>query len=176
MRAEQNVKRFLALLLVLAPGTALAATQVDIDTLAESIRSTGTKIVESNTCEKGFQGYYQFEDKKIDQLTVCANNIDMKDPDQVWEVYAHEVTHIVQACDKAEGGRAFSDSYFPRIYRELQQLNPSSVEDTSLYGSWDKRQEIEARYMELLPPKDVIEFFHGSLCFEQQQRPQSTSR
>lgn len=157
------------LMLLLSCGPALAATQVDIDTLAESIRSTGTKIVERKDCEKGLQGFYQFESQKIDQLTICANNVDMSDADMVWEVYAHEVTHIIQACDKGDPGRAFDDTYFPRIYRELQQLNPSSVDDTSLYGSWDKRQEIEARYMELLPPKDVIDFFHASQCFEQPQ-------
>lgn len=161
----------LALLLLSTP--ALGATQVDIDTLAESIRSTGTKIVVRNDCEPNLQGYYAFEHQKVDQLTICSNNIDMKDTDQVWEVYAHEVTHIIQACDSAEGGRAFEDSYFPRLYRELQQLNPSSVDDTALYGSWDKRQEIEARYMELLPPGEVIDFFHSSLCFEQDEEAAS---
>jgi hypothetical protein len=155
------------LAVLLLGGPAPAATQVDIDTLAESIRDTGTQIVESKTCAKNMQGYYQFEARKIDQLTICVNNLDMNDPDQVWEVYAHEVTHIMQACDDAVNGRAFNDSVFPRIYRELQELNPTSVEETSLYGSWNKRQEIEARYMELLPPNQVIELFHGSLCFKQ---------
>ncbi len=163
------ITQALSLLAILLPaGPAGAATQVDIDTLAESIRSTGTKIVEKKDCEKDLHGYYQFENKVIDQLTICVNNLDMNDTDQVWEVYAHEVTHIMQACDDAETGQAFNDSYFPRIYRELQDLNPSSVEDTGLYGSWNKRQEIEARWMELQPPGRVIELFHSSLCFKQE--------
>lgn len=152
---------------LLLGGPAVAATQVDIEALAELIRSTGTTIVESQTCEKNMYGLYQFEDKKIDQLTICGNNIDLNDPDQVWEVYAHEATHIMQACDDASDGRAFSDAVFPRIYRELQELNPTSVEETGLYGSWNKRQEIEARYMELLPPNQVIALFEASRCFQQ---------
>jgi len=162
------VSRLLGSLVVLLLAMpSLAATQVDIDTLLEAVRQTGTELDVNNDCEKGLQGYYEFEDKKVDRLTICSNNVDMDDPDQVWEVYAHEVTHIIQACDAAEDGKAFDDAYFPRIYRELQQLNPSSVDDTALYGSWNQRQEIEARYMELQPPKEVIDFFYASQCFKQ---------
>jgi hypothetical protein len=160
-------RSLLSMVVLLSTGAAVAATQVDIDTLSEDIRSTGTRIVTRNDCEKTLFSYYQFEDKKIDELTLCTNTLNMKDLDQVWEAYAHEVTHIIQACDQSGMGQAFEDAYFPRIYRELQQLNPSSLEDTALYGSWSKRQEIEARYMELQPPGDVIDFFRSSQCFQQ---------
>lgn len=162
---------------MLQPSTAEAATQVDIATLAEAIRQSGTEIVESKNCEKDFLGYYEYkESPKIDRMTLCTNNLEANDMDQAWEVLAHETAHIMQTCDVLQGGPgfAFDDSYFPRIYRELQQLNPSSVDDTRLYGSWNKRQEIEARYMELLPPGDVIELFSESLCFSQPESQPSS--
>ncbi|MFM8675421.1 MAG: hypothetical protein ACKOCA_10520 [Vulcanococcus sp.] len=115
--------------------------------------------MERKDCGKNLLGYYQYEEKKVDQIVLCTNNIDVNDSDDVWEVLAHETTHIIQACDQTGEGQAFNDAYFPRIYRELQQLNPSSVGDTALYGSWSKRQEIEARSMELLPPEAVIALF-----------------
>ena len=157
----------LVLPLLLGAAPVQAATQVDVETLAKAVRETGTEIVESDRCEEGLKGYYEFEKDRIDRLTLCTNNIDVNDSDDVWEVLAHETTHIIQACDQTGEGQAFNDAYFPRIYRELQQLNPSSVGDTALYGSWSKRQEIEARYMELLPPEDVIDFFYKSQCFKQ---------
>lgn len=145
--------------------SALAATQVDINTLAEAVRSTGTSIVERDNCEAGLKGYYEFQKDQVDRITLCTNNI--ADIDELWEVQAHEVTHVIQACDRTGEPQAFDDAYFPRIFRELQQLHPSSINDTSYYGSWSKRQEIEARYMALKPPRDVIEFFYASQCFIQ---------
>lgn len=158
------------LLAMLQPSSAKAATEVDIATLAEAIRQSGTEIVERKNCEKEILGHYEYqENPKIDRLTLCTNNLDANDLDQAWEVLAHETAHIMQTCDLLQGGPgfAFEDSHFPRLYRELQQLNPSSIDDTRLYGSWNKRQEIEARYMELLPPGDVIALFGESLCFSQ---------
>ncbi|MFM7312240.1 MAG: hypothetical protein ACKO0M_03575 [Cyanobium sp.] len=159
-------------MILLLPGPASAATQVDIDTLVEVIRSAGSEVVERKDCGKNLLGYYQYEEKKVDQIVLCTNNIDVNDTDQVWEVLAHETTHIMQACDSLDGGMAFEESFFPRIYREVQELSPSSIDDTAAhYGTWNKRQEIEARYMELLPAKDVIELFQSSLCFKQTQQP-----
>lgn len=65
----------------------------------------------------------------------------------------------MQACT---GDYVIDDKYISRIYRELQSINPTSVEDIQAYGSWDKRQEIEARWMEFQPPGDVIDLLIGN--------------
>ena len=137
----------------LTPG-ALAGTWTDIDALKEAVGKTGTSIVEERCADKSTQASYEFVKDKIDQITICINNIDKDDPDAYWEALAHEATHVMQACT---GDYAIDDKYISRIYRELQSVNPTSVGDIQSYGSWDKRQEIEARWMEFQQPGDVID-------------------
>ncbi|WP_216904721.1 hypothetical protein [Synechococcus sp. CCY 9618] len=66
---------------------------------------------------------------------------------------AHEVTHVMQACTGAYG---LNDSFINRAYRELKAMHGSSIEEINGYGSWNKRQEVEARWMEMQLPEDVI--------------------
>lgn len=132
----------------------LAGTWTDIDALKEAISKTGTTIAEERCSDETTQAFYEFEKDKIDQITICINNIDKDDPDEYWEALAHEATHVMQACT---GDYAIDDKYISRIYRELQSVNPTSVSDIQAYGSWDKRQEIEARWMEFQQPGDVID-------------------
>ena len=133
---------------------AMAGTWTDIDALKEAVGKTGTKVVERRCDDKSMQALYEFEKDKIDQITICINNINKDDPDEYWEALAHEATHVMQACT---GDYAIDDKYISRIYRELQSVNPTSVADIQAYGSWDKRQEIEARWMEFQQPADVID-------------------
>ena len=98
--------------------------------------------------------YYEFEDKKLDQIVICVNNIDKDDPDEYWESLVHEATHAMHACT---GDYALNDKSIARAYRELQAINPTSVEDIQAYGSWNKRQEVEARWMEFQTPEFAIE-------------------
>lgn len=133
---------------------ALAGSWTDVEALKETIGKTGTRVAEKACTEKTTQSYYEFEKDKIDQITICINNINKDDPDEYWEALAHEATHVMQACT---GDYAIDDKYISRVYRELQSINPTSVEDIQAYGSWDKRQEIEARWMEFQPPGDVID-------------------
>lgn len=138
---------------------ALAGSWTDVEALKETIAKTGTRVAEKACAEKTTQSYYEFEKDKIDQITICINNINKDDPDEYWEALAHEATHVMQACT---GDYAIDDKYISRIYRELQSINPTSAEDIQAYGSWDKRQEIEARWMEFQPPGDVIDLLIGN--------------
>ncbi|MCP9882715.1 hypothetical protein KBY65_09515 [Cyanobium sp. Alchichica 3B3-8F6] len=70
--------------------------------------------------------YYEFEDKKTDRIVICINNIDAKDPDEYWESLVHEATPAMHACT---GDYALDDKFIPIVYRELQAINPTSVED-----------------------------------------------
>jgi hypothetical protein len=70
----------------------------------------------------------------------------------------------MQACT---GDHALNDSYISRAYRELQSINPTSVSDIQAYGSWNKRQEIEARWMEFQDPLFVIEILKGNCSKDQ---------
>ena len=139
--------------LALAAGPVLATSWADIRTLAERVVETGTSI-ETEDCDDGLHGYYQFSrERRLDRLVICENNVDMEDPDAVWEVLVHEATHVMQACN---GGPILKDSYMPRILRELQETAPHYYSILSQYQSDHKRYEIEAFWMELRAPETPI--------------------
>lgn len=138
----------------LSQAPAIAGTWNDIETLKGELSKTGTKVIELNCKDEDLMSYYEFEKNKTDQIVICANNIDTKDPDEYWESLSHEATHVMQACTS---DYALNDKSISRAYRELQAINPTSVEDIQGYGSWNKRQEIEARWMEFQTPEFVIE-------------------
>ncbi len=137
-----------------------AGTWTDIEILKKELQRTGTSTIEAKCNEKGVLSFYEYEKDKKDQITICINNIAKDDPDAYWEALAHEATHVMQAC---ANGNAVNDDHIARIYRELQSINPTSVEDIQEYGSWNKRQEIEARWMELQQPGFTIEMLK-ELC------------
>lgn len=138
---------------------AIAGTWSDIELLKRELSKTGTIVIELNCNDKNLMAYYEFEEKKTDQIVICANNIDTKDPDEYWENLVHEATHVMQACT---GDYALNDRSISRAYRELQAINPSSVEDIQGYGSWNKRQEVEARWMEFQTPEFAIELLKAT--------------
>jgi len=139
-----------------------AGTWSDIEALKAEIQKTGTSIVESTCSNKNLYAYYEFEKDKVDRIVICTNAVDTNDPDDYWEALAHEATHVMQACT---GDYALNDKYISRAYRELQTINPTSAEDIQAYGSWNKRQEIEARWMEFQEPGFVVEMVKGN-CSE----------
>ena len=157
MRNKVKTRVGIAVLLTascLAQAPVLAGSWTDIETLKTELKKTGTKVLELKCKEKDVMSYYEFEEKKLDQIVICVNNIDKEDPDEYWESLAHEATHVMQACT---GDYALDDKFIPRAYRELQAINPTSVEDIQAYGSWNKRQEVEARWMEFQTPEFAIE-------------------
>ena len=46
------------------------------------LKRTGTKVLELQCREKELMSYYEFEDKKLDQIVICVNNIGKEDPDE----------------------------------------------------------------------------------------------
>ena len=140
---------------VLLPGEIQAATWADIDALQAALKEVGTDLKEAKDCEKNMLGFYEYEKDKTDAVMVCLNNIPKDDPDAYWEVVAHETTHVMQACT---GNYALNDDYINTAYRELKAMNPTAVDHIDGYGSWNKRQEVEARWMQMQLPEEVIAF------------------
>ena len=85
---------------ILLQSPANAGTWTDVEVLKEELGKTGTKVLELKCKENDIMSYYEFEEKKTDQIVICINN--------------------------------------------------------KVYGSWDKRQEVEARWMELQIPELAI--------------------
>jgi hypothetical protein len=86
--------------------------------------------------------------------------VNLGDVDAVWEVMAHESTHIMQACT---GSTAIPDERMPRTYRELQTMAPHYAKLVGRsYASADQRLEAEAFWMELQTPQVVIELFQSN--------------
>jgi len=134
--------------------SARAATQEDIDEIKGVLESMGTSVVEESCDEEGLYGYYEYEEDKVDQITMCTNTLTEGDLDEYWETLAHEATHVMQACND---GHVIDDAHIARVYRELKEINESSFKDLRSYKSREKRDEVEARWMELQLPDVVID-------------------
>ena len=142
----------------------LAASQADINRLTALIEETGTTVAHEK-CLEGINGYYHFDsEKKIDKLAICTTGTDMQDVHSYWETLAHEATHVMQAC---VGGPMMKSTWHPRLVRELKSDAPHywKILDSS-YSSDDRLLEIEAFWMELQTPSDVLTAFTMS-CFEE---------
>lgn len=119
--------------------------------LVSLLQGVGTKVHAVRNCgKKGILGFYQ---PRSDDLVLCMNYVNGKDPDSVWDKLAHEATHKMQAC---LGGFAISDRYVGRMYRDLGALKPGSLNSLQAYPSIEARYEVEARWMELQQPHVVL--------------------
>ena len=148
--------------LALTAAPVLATSWQDIKTLTELVSGTGTEILLSDECNQGIHGYYQFSStRRIDNLVICRNNVDMTDPDAVWEVLVHEATHVMQACN---GGPIVKDTYLPRMLRELQETAPHYYNILQGYRGSHKRAEIEAFWMELRSTDTPIQWIQD-FCY-----------
>jgi hypothetical protein len=145
------IKAIIATLAGLALAIPASATSWDdVNELQELVTGTGTKIQKLD-CPEGQMGFYQFDkNRNIDRVVYCKNNLDMTDPDAVWEVLVHEATHVMQTC---YGGPVMKDSYVPRVLRELQETAPHYYATLKQYRGDHKRVEIEAFWMELRTPQ-----------------------
>ena len=140
----------------------------DSKALLEMIEATGTKVSVNtnqfdNVCTDK-AGYYQYKKDVIDVLVICQDQVNINDPDELWEVVAHESTHVAQAC---LGSNIFEETYLPRIFRALSTKAPhySKMVD-SQYSAEDAIYEAEAFWMELQSPKTVMKVVHQA-CFNQ---------
>lgn len=142
------------------PRSALASSVEDISQLESLINASGTETLVSSHCPANHAGFYENDGKRVNRLVICRRNVDMKDLDAVWEVLAHEATHIMQACS---GGAVLADAQMPRTYRELQTMAPHYAKlINAAYSSSDQRLEAEAFWMELQTPQRVLEMFRSS--------------
>ena len=144
-----------------APGFAGASSLEDIRQLEDLINTAGVTTAVSDRCPPSHAGYYETENGGRHWLVLCRNVVNLADVEAVWEVMAHESTHIMQACT---GSTAIADEYMPRTFRELRTMAPhyAKLIDRD-YPSVDQRLEAEAFWMELQPPQTVISLFR-SLC------------
>ena len=158
------LKTIIATLAGLAIATpASASSWADINELQDLVTGTGTKIQKLD-CPAGKMGFYQFDkDKKIDRLVYCKNNVDMTDPNAVWQVLVHEATHVMQTC---YGGPVMKDTYIPRVLRELQETAPHYYATLQQYRGDHKRIEIEAFWMELRTPQVAADWML-TYCYRQ---------
>lgn len=140
--------------LAIVPLPAFAGSWQDIHQLSELVEVTGTEIVRTKCYDHIYGSYEYNDDAKIDRLTICTNRVDMEDHDSVWEVLAHEATHVAQTCI---GGNVFEATRSTRIFRNLRIEAPHYAELLDGYSDVDKMSEAEAFYMELQSPKDVKE-------------------
>ena len=158
------IKRILGVLAGLTLAAPASATSwTDVNTLLGLVKETGTAVSVRNCEQEGVMGFYQFDKQNnIDLLAICKNAVDMTDSDAVWEVVAHETTHVIQAC---AGGPVIKDSMVPRVLRELQDTAPHYYATLQGYRGNHKRVELEAFWMELRSPSVPIDWMK-TYCFE----------
>lgn len=147
---------------------AKAASLDDIRQLEDLINAAGAVTLVSDQCPASHAGYYERDNAGRHRLVVCRNVVNLADVEAVWEVIAHESTHIMQACT---GTTAIADESMPRTFRELRTMAPHYAKLIDLgYPSGDQRLEAEAFWMELQAPATVIGLFR-SLCAGGLRRP-----
>jgi hypothetical protein len=140
---------------------AAAANLDDIRQLEALINAAGVVTLVSDQCPPRHAGYYDQDGQGGHQLVLCRHGVNLADGEAVWQVMAHEATHIMQACT---GSGAIADEQIPRTFSELRSIAPhyAKLIDRS-YPSSDQRIEAEAFWMELQPPQAVISLFRR-LC------------
>ena len=147
------------------PPASKADSSQDLEELIGLVKQTGTKVLTSSDCEANVSGFYIPPDRDGtgDKLVFCTNNLDLKDTSAVWEVLAHEVVHVMQAC---AGGPIWKDIYHPRLLRGLKEQAPHYAEILNQYKGEDKLLELEAFDMELKTAREVKELF-VNICMQQ---------
>ena len=158
------IKRILSVLAGLTLAMPASATSwTDVNQLLGLVEQTGTTVSVRDCERQGVMGFYRFDKaNNIDLLAICKNAVDISDPDAVWEVAAHEATHVVQAC---YGGPVIKDSMVPRVLRELQETAPHYYATLQGYRGDHKRVELEAFWMELRTPAIVMDWVK-TYCFK----------
>jgi len=144
-----------------APIPAAASSLEDIRALEDLILAAGVATHVADDCPASHAGYYEKAPAGQHRLVLCRNVVNLADIDAVWEVMAHEATHIMQACT---GSTAIADEYMPRTFRELRTMAPhyAKLIDRG-YPNDDQRLEAEAFWMELQTPPTVMGLFR-QLC------------
>lgn len=149
-------------------GAAAASGIEDISTLERLINAAGVATVVADACPPRHAGFYEKDAAGRQRLVLCRAGVDLGDVDAVWEVMAHEATHIMQVCN---GGTVIADAYMPRTFRELRTMAPHYAKlIAGSYPRSEQRLEAEAFWMELQAPDTVISLFR-QVCSQRLSTP-----
>ena len=136
--------------------------------LINLVKDTGTKVsFNSNAYDehcKDRAGYYSFVENEEDLLVVCTSQIDEENPDELWEVIAHETMHVAQACNG--WAPVAPPKYRARLLRELRTLAPHYAKLlVNSYSGQDQLLEMEAFWAELQTPSAIKKLFR-LVCYK----------
>ena len=139
-------------------GSSKAETWDRIGTYAALIRQAGTHTLVAKDCPSALLGAFH---APRNALLICANNI-ADDPRQVWVVLAHESAHVMQHC---HGGHLLADYQVGNALARIEAQSKTTFQELRLYHQSQRRDEIEARLVQGMPP-DEVEALFRSFCAE----------
>ena len=157
-RARGVAALALALVAPVFPGASRADTWDRIGSYAALIRQAGTHTLVAKDCPSALLGAFH---APRNALLICANNID-DDPRQVWVVLAHESAHVMQHC---HGGPLLPDHQVGKALARIEAQSRTTFQELRLYHQSQRRDEIEARLVQGMPPNEVEALFR-SFCAE----------
>ena len=139
-------------------GSSKAETWDRIGSYAALIRRAGTNTLVAKDCPSALLGAFH---APRNALLLCANNIE-DDPRQVWVVLAHESAHVMQHCNS---GALIPDHQVGNALARIQAQSRTTFQELRLYHQSQRRDEIEARLVQGMPP-DEVEALFRSFCAE----------
>ena len=148
----------MALVSPLFIGSSRAETWDRIGSYAALIRRAGTHTLVAKDCPSALMGAFH---PPSNALLLCANNLE-NDPRQVWVVLAHESAHVMQHC---HGGSLIPDHQVGNALARIEAQSGTAFQELRLYHQSQRREEIEARLVQGMPP-DEVEALFRSFCFE----------
>ena len=158
VRARIIAALSLALVAPLVPGSVRAETWDRVGSYAALIRRAGTHTLVAKDCPSALLGAFH---APRNALLICANNI-ADDPRQVWVVLAHESAHVMQHC---HGGHLLADHQVGNALARIEAQSKTTFQELRLYHQSQRRDEIEARLVQGMPP-DEVEALFRSFCAE----------
>jgi hypothetical protein len=141
---------------------AAARTFTAVETLVKEVEKTGTTFtINTNNYDRecvGNRGYYAFKKDAYDVLVLCKDQVDVTDVHAVWEVLAHEATHVMQACTPG-GDTAFRDEDHPAMIDDIKRIAPKDLDlIVEAYEKHEWKGELEAFWMMRQDPETVINY------------------
>ena len=152
----------MASLASLASGPVRAESWDRIGRYASLIRRAGTDTMVAKDCPPSLLGAFH---SQRNALLLCANNLE-NDPKQIWVVLAHESAHVMQHC---QGGALLSDHQIGDALEAIEARSRATLQELRLYHQSQQREEIEARLVQGLPPREVEALFR-SFCADRLPR------
>ena len=139
-------------------GSSRAETWDRVGSYAALIRRAGTHTLVAKDCPSALLGAFH---PPSNALLICANNI-QDDPRQVWVVLAHESAHVMQHC---HGGPLLADHQVGNALARIEAQSKTASQELRMYHQSQRRDEIEARLVQGMPP-DEVEALFRSFCAE----------